>query len=72
MFNSAITLYFSVTGIECDQLRGNYNFNLMEAINTIIPPVQLIEYTNAELNDKIWAEWIVDESRDGIASGIRR
>jgi hypothetical protein len=52
----------------------SYNFNLKEATNPIIPPVQLIEYTNAELNDEIlvWAEWIVDESRDGIASGIRR
>jgi hypothetical protein len=45
---------------------------LKEATNPIIPPVQLIEYTNAELNDEIWAEWIVDESRDGIASGIQR
>jgi hypothetical protein len=34
--------------------------------------VQLIEYTNAGLNDDIWAEWIVDESRDGIVSTIKR
>jgi hypothetical protein len=66
------SLFFSVTGIGCDYRYGNYNFNLKKAINHIIPPVQLIEYTNAGLNDERWAKWIVDESRDGIVSTFQR
>ena len=34
--------------------------------------MQLIEYTNAELSDERWAEWIVDESRDEIVSAFQR
>ena len=38
----------------------------------IIPPVQLIEYKNAKLNDERWAEWIVEGSGDGIGSTLQR
>jgi hypothetical protein len=60
-----------VTGIGNDYRYGSYTFGLKKGVNMIVPPVQLIEYANAGLNEK-WAEWIVDEGRDEIVSTFQR